>query len=227
VHRHGHAHAGPGQVLLFQHLAVGGLRLDITAQAVEQVGLQVAGVVLVLGVLLDDVVAGGDGVLVAAALDVAVGLVEDELLVQGPGQALLQLLAGEGLDQVVVRRQLGHRHHVLVGPLPGHHHEQGGQGNEALVAQLFQQLLAVAAVLQLVVGEDDVVAAALHQAQHLGGRADPLDAGDADGGQHHAHGVAGVRVAVHHQHLLVLQFALEFVELLGGEFVGVHGCAWH
>ena len=185
VEGHRQPHAGPGQILVRQKLAVGAFRLRVAAQGIEQFAAQALGFLLEGGELLRNVVAGFQGLVEAGLFHVLVGPEKDVFFEQGPPQALLQLIPGEGLDQVIVRDQLGHGHHIFVAPLGGNDHEDGGEGNELLVAQFFQELLAVPAVVQQIIGKNDVVVVGFDLTQHFNAGAGPVYRGDAQGGKHH------------------------------------------
>ena len=77
-------------------------------------------------VLADQSFARGERVDEGAVVEVAEHALEVLLFVQRLGQAALQLVGGEWLDQVVVRRQFGDRDHVVIAALGGDDHEHGG-----------------------------------------------------------------------------------------------------
>jgi hypothetical protein len=108
------------------------------------------------------------------------------LLVDRLDQPGLQLLGGERLDQVVIRRQFGQRHDIGVAALAGDDHVHRRQRNQVGVAQLFQQLLTVAAVVEHEIGEDDVETIAFDLANHFGRIAGAMHHRDAQRGKHQA-----------------------------------------
>ena len=57
----------------------------------------------------------------------------------------MQFLGREGLDQVVIRRQFCDRDNVVVSAFAGDDEDDGVSGQQMLLAQFFQQLLAIAA----------------------------------------------------------------------------------
>ena len=63
----------------------------------------------------------------------------------------------------------------MIGALGGDHHIDGRLRNETPVTQFFEQLLAVAPVVELIIGKNDVEGVALDLAQNLGGRRCAVD----------------------------------------------------
>ncbi len=189
----------------------------------QQIALETQGVIDELRLLLDDAVAGDDGFLQGAALNLLVDLAQHMFFVDGPDQPGLQLLGGKRLDQVVVRRQFGQRHDIGVAALAGDDHVHRRQRDEVGVAQFFQQLLAVAAIVEDKIGEHDVEAVGLDLADDLGRVARAMHQCDAQGSEHQAQRIARRRMAVNdqdpflgqrlvqnQQHLLVIELAGPF-----------------
>ena len=165
----------------------------------QQLALEAQGVVHVGRLLLDHPVAGGDRFLQRTALDLLVDLAQHMLLEDCLDQAGLQLVGGKRLDQVVVGRQFGHRHNIGVTALAGDDQVDGGKRNEVGVAQFFEQLLAVAAVVEHEVGEHDIEAVGLDLANHLGRVAGAMHRRHPERRQHETQGLAGRRMAVDDQ----------------------------
>jgi hypothetical protein len=93
--------------------------------------------------------------------------------------AVVQGVGGEGLEDVVVGGQLGSADDALVLALAGDHDEQRRQRDDGVVAQVFEQVLAVLAVADVVFAEDQVVAGVAQLAHRHAGRDGELDFGDA------------------------------------------------
>ena len=112
-------HFCPGHDPAFEHPAEDRLGLLRPAQLVEDFTLETQGVVHVNRLLLNDAVAGVNRLFQGAALKVLVDFSQYVLLVNRLDQPRLQLLGGEGLDQVIVRRQLGQRDDIGLAALAG------------------------------------------------------------------------------------------------------------
>ena len=79
----------------------------------------------------------------------------------------MQFFGRKRLDQVVVRRQFGYRDNVVVSAFAGDDEDDGVSTQQMLLAQFFQQLLAIATVFQQVSGQDDIEAVRPDLPQHL------------------------------------------------------------
>jgi hypothetical protein len=122
--------------------------------------------------------ARGDGVGNVAQFDQAVDGQEGFALVQGAHDAVVQGVGGEGFEDVVVGGQFGGAHHPLVLALAGDHDEQGCQRNDAVVTQVFEEVLAVLSVADMVFAEDQVKAVVAQLADRDPGGHRELDLAD-------------------------------------------------
>ena len=117
-------------------------------ERVEDLTLEAQGVEVEGRILGKQRFARREGIAVGAFVEVTEDAGEEAFLVQRSGEPRLQLLGGEGLDQIIVGRQLGDGNDVAVGTFGGDQHEHRRQRDEVLFAQLFQQLLAVLGVVR-------------------------------------------------------------------------------
>ena len=152
------------------------------------------------------------------------------LLVGGAHQACLQLVGGEGLDQVVVRSKLGQGDDIGVGALAGDDDVYRAGGDQVGVAQFFQQLLTIAAVIEDEVGQDDVEAVGFDLTDDFGRIAGTVDLRDAQGAEHQPHRFACRCMPVHNQDTFFGQRLLQdeehflvFKRFSGFRTVGLHG----
>ena len=123
--------------------------------------------------------ADGNGIRGVAQFDQAIGRHEGVALGEGPLDALLQGVGGEGLEDVVVGGELGGADNPFVLAFAGDHDEQGRQGDDVVEAQVFEQVLAVLPFAQVVFAEDQVEAV-VPQLAYCGARGDgELDLADA------------------------------------------------
>ena len=88
-------------------------------------------------------------------------------------------VGGEGLEDVIVGGQFGGADDAFVLALAGHHDEQVRQRNDGVGAQVFEQMLAVLTVADVVFAEDQVVTAVAQLAHRHAGRHRELDFADA------------------------------------------------
>ena len=149
-----------------------------------ELGPQAQEVELPLGVLFFRFRAIGDRVGHVAQLDQLVSRHEGFALDEGPLNAVVQGVGGEGLQDVVVGGQLGSADDTLVLAFAGDHDEQGRQGNDRVVAQVFEEVLAVLTVADVVFAEDQVVAGVTQLAHGDPGGDGKLDFGDAGHVEH-------------------------------------------
>ena len=196
----GQAHARPGHGGAGQNLLVDDLRFIVPPERVEDLTLEAQGVEVEGRILGKQRFARREGIAVGAFVEVTEDAGEEAFLVQRSGEPRLQLLGGEGLDQVIVGRQLGDGNDVAVGTFGGDQHEHRRQRDEVLFAQLFQQLLAVASVVEVVVGEDEVEIVALDLPHHLGARRRVVNGGETECRQDAAQRVARAAVTVDEKH---------------------------
>ena len=103
---------------------------------------------------------------VGAFVELAIDRCEEIFLEHCLQQPGLQLICRERLDQVIIRRQFRDRDDVVIRTLTGDDHEHRTQRNQLLLAQLFEQLLAVAPIVEEIVGKDDIEAAPWPDAAH-------------------------------------------------------------
>jgi hypothetical protein len=169
-------------------LPVQGFRLLETAQSVQHFPLETQGIHHVAGMVADEFVAGGHGRFQFIGFVMAINTGKRPLAQQDAVQAVAQHLGAEGLYQVVVGRQFGGGHHLLVHGFGGDHDEHRVQVDQAAMAQLFQQLLAVAALAQVEIAQDDVVMGVADLEDDLRRRGGQLDPGHAEIRQRHLEG---------------------------------------
>ena len=98
-------HLGPRHDAAFEYAAKNGFGLPRQAQGMQQFALETQRVVHEDRLLLDDPIAGRNGLLQRAALDLFVDFAQYMLLVDGLDQPDLQLVGGERFDQIVIGRQ--------------------------------------------------------------------------------------------------------------------------
>ncbi len=206
---HGQAHPGPGHHPPLEHPSEHRFRLGCATQLMQQLALEAQRIVHVGRLLLDHPVAGGNRLVQGAPLDLLVDMAQHMLLVDHPDQAALQLLGGKRLDQVVVRRQLGQRHDVGVAAFAGDDHVHRGERDQVGMAQLFQQLLAVAPIIKHEIGQDDVETVALDLADHLGRIACAMHRRHPQCPEHQAQGITGRWMSVDDQDALLGQGLLQ------------------
>jgi len=78
------------------------------------------------------------------------------LLVEHSLQTRVELRSSEGLEKVVVRGTLRYLNDSLIALLRGDHDEQGVATDQIIGPQVFEKLLAVGVLAQIVVTQDDV-----------------------------------------------------------------------
>jgi len=123
VQRTGKAQARPGNGTHRDHLLVKRLRFLEAAQCNEHLTLEAHGVHQVFRLVLDQLVAGGNGGVQFLGVKVPVGVAERPLAQQDAFEPVAQDFRAERFDHIVVRRQLGGRNHLLVIGLGRDHHE--------------------------------------------------------------------------------------------------------
>jgi len=178
------AQARPGDRAAFGQAPVDRLGLRGFAQEQVQFGAQaqeIDGVARPGGFALD---AGLDGLVLGAGFHEAVDRQQHVAPLEGARDAVEQAVGRERFQDVVGGRQLGGADHLAVVAFGGDHEEHGRQRDQLVVAQVFQQLLAILAAFQVVLAQHQVEA---FQAELLDGQvgaAGVVDAGQAAHGEH-------------------------------------------
>ena len=90
---------------------------------------------------------------------------EGVAFLQGAQQPHTQRFSVQGLENVIVGRELTGTHHALVIAFASDHDEHGVERDDALGVEVFQQMLAVLAVAQVVFAQHQIEAL-LAQATH-------------------------------------------------------------
>jgi len=150
--------------------------VQLGAQAQE-----VDGVARVQALALD---AGGECLHLVAGLHQRVHGQEGIALVERTPDALEQAVGGERLEDIVGRGELGRADHLAVVAFCCDHEEHRGQAHQLVVAQVFQQLLAILAAFEIVLAQDEVELAQTEVLDRLVGRAGVLDPGQAAQREH-------------------------------------------
>ena len=90
------------------------------------------------------------------------------LFVQGLGQSPLKLFGSKRLDQVIIRGEFGHGNDITIGAFGSDQHIHRRQRNQMLLTQLLKQLLAVTAIVQRIVGQNNIEGIGFDLSQNLG-----------------------------------------------------------
>ena len=160
----GNAELGPGCGACLAHRFVEGAGLVELVQAHVQLGPDTGCVQPVLAALLEALLAdlcSGRKVFLGDRLE---DRAQHLLAVPRLQHALFECRCGVGLEQVAVQRRLGGLGDVAIGGLAGHHHENGGVGQQVGAAQVVEQVLpGHHGVVEVVVAQHHVEAAVLEQ----------------------------------------------------------------
>lgn len=82
--------------------------------------------------------------------------IEHGTLAECPVETLEQHVGGERLQDVIGRRQFGSTHDLVDHPLGSHDEVDGCCTDQLVMTQIFQQLLAILTVAEVVFADDDV-----------------------------------------------------------------------
>ena len=180
----GQSQPGPGDRLGLDQPAVERLGLLRLAQEHVQLGAQAHEVDQVARVLRFARQAGVDRFALAARLHQAVHRHEHIAFIQGARDTLQQAVGGKGFQDVVGGPEFGGADDLAVVALGGDHEEHGRQRHQLVVADVFQQLLAVLAAFERVFAQDQVVGLGAEVLDRLVGTARMVDLAQAAQGEH-------------------------------------------
>jgi hypothetical protein len=152
----GQAQARPRDRLRIVQLLVDRLGLGRFAQEHVQLGAQAHEVDAVARIVLGALDAAGDRFALVARFHQLVHRHEHIALFQRARDTLEQAVGREWLEDVVGRGQFGGRDHLAVIAFGRDHEEHGRERNEVVVAQVFEQLLAILAAVEVVFAQNQV-----------------------------------------------------------------------
>lgn len=199
MQRPGKPQAGPGNGTHRHHLLIQGLGFLEASERDQQFAFEAQGIHGIFRLVVNERVAGRNRGLQVLCLEMPVDVTECPLAQQDAREPAAQQLCAEGLDHVVVRRQLGRGDHFFIIGFRRDHHEDGLQRDQVAVTQFLQQLLAIASHAQVEVAQDKIIGAVLDLEDGLGGIGHHLDLGDPEVGQGQPQGIAHTGRIVHHQ----------------------------
>ncbi|MNS86292.1 hypothetical protein D3C72_1201900 [compost metagenome] len=150
---------GPGHGARGQHVGVQLFRFLPFVQGDVQLGAQAGEIGRQARVLQFGRAAAFHGFAQVALVDQLIGRQKNGAPLDGARDASAQHVDGERFQYVVGRGQLGRADHLAVDGFRGQHDEDRPQADQLVVAQVFQQLLAILAVrtaAKIVFAQDDV-----------------------------------------------------------------------